>query len=86
MHREVGRRLGGDLTFKKGGPFQVVGKPLGDTDILNICSFVVVFIIPITVYNDYNDYYYHYFKRGSIKLNYGIISLKLVHSWGTWVA
>lgn len=69
-----GRWLGGDLTFKKRGPFRGVGKPLGDRDILSVCSYVV-FTILITVY-----YYYYYFKRRSIKLNYGAASLKLVHS------
>lgn len=71
-----GRWLGGDLTFKKRGPFQGVGKPLGDGDILSVCSYVVVFTILITVYY----YYYYYFRRRSIKLNYGVASLKLVHS------
>lgn len=36
-------------------------------------GYVVVFTIPIIIY------YYYVFKRRSIKLNYGVGSLKLVH-------
>lgn len=68
-----GRQLRRDLTCKKRGFFQVVSKPFGDGDSVSVCGYVVVFTIPIIIY------YYYVFKRRSIKLNYGVGSLKLVH-------
>lgn len=47
---------------ERGHPFQVVGKPFRDRDILNICGLVVVVpTMPITAS-------YYYFKRGSVEL------------------
>lgn len=36
---------------------QVVAKPLGDRDILNICGFVVVVMLTMTI-----KVYYYYFE------------------------
>lgn len=46
MHR---RCEGGqeEIYFQDGEPFQVVGKLLGDRNILNICAFVIVVIVII---------------------------------------
>lgn len=53
----------------------MVGKPFGDRDILNICSFGGSCCSTMSIIA-----YYYYFKRESIKLNYGFASLKHVHS------
>lgn len=50
--------LGGKAGAGRRPHIRVVAKPLGGRDILNICGFVVVAVLIMTI-----KVYYYYFKR-----------------------